>query len=415
MKRTTATYAGYFLIVVAVIAIGIAVWKGTRSKVPLIYSSHDMLTSIWGKYKARYLEPNTLRTVDSQRNNVTTSEGEGYTMLRSVWLDDKPTFDASWKWTQDNLQHSNDHLFSWLFGEREDGTYGILTSQNGQNSASDADTDIALALTFAYARWQDPSYLTSAKAIVNDIWTQEVIIIQGKPYLAADNVEKKYTDSIVVNPSYFAPYAYRIFAQIDPNHNWKGLIDTSYDILEESMASQLGALSTSANIPPDWISLGRQDASIHPPGPTRPNLDTNYGFDAMRVAWRIGLDWNWYQEPRALKILSSMGFLDTEWKARQTIHDIYAHDGKVVDLTEAPSMYGASLPALVAVNGADADAAYKTKLVALYNPDTQDWNQVLSYYDDNWAWFGMALYNNELPDLWSSLSKQNTTASVTSH
>jgi endo-1,4-beta-D-glucanase Y len=403
MPQRTARYAGYFAIVIAVIAIALGVYLGVRQKVPLIFSPHDMLTSIWGKYKSRYLEEGTSRTVDTQRGNVTTSEGEGYTMLRAVWLDDRQTFDASWKWTKDNLQQrKTDHLFSWLFGKRPDGSYGILTAQNGQNTASDADTDIALALAFGYARWQDPSYLTSAKEIINDIWAQEVINIKGKPYLAADNVEKNYTDNIVVNPSYFAPYAYRIFARIDPSHDWNGLIDTSYDVLERSMVQKLDGKGPSANIPPNWISLGRKDGSIQAPGASKPGLDTNYGFDALRVSWRVALDLYWNQEPRAKKILSSMGFLDTEWKARQIIHDIYAHDGTVIDFSEAPSMYGASLPALVAVDGADADAAYKTKLVALYNPDTQDWNRVLSYYDDNWAWFGMALYNNELPNLWNN-------------
>lgn len=405
MNSKTARNAGYFaIIIVALIAVA-AVWHGLREKTPLIYSTHDMLTSIWGKYKSRYIEQGSNRTVDVQRGGVTTSEGEGYSMLRAVWLDDKATFDGSWAWTQGNIQHKSDRLFSWLYGKRPDGSYGVLTSQNGQNSASDADTDIALALAFAYARWQDPAYLASAKAIISDIWAQEVITIQGKPYLAADDVEKNYTDNIVVNPSYFAPYAYRVFAKIDPSHDWSALIDTSYDVLARSMASKLDATSTSANIPPDWIALGRKDASVHAPGSALPQLDTNYGFDAIRVAWRVGLDWNWYQEPRALNALSSMGFLDSEWKARESIHDIYGHDGRVIDYSEAPSTYGASLAALTAVNGADADAAYRSKLVALYNPDTQDWRQVLTYYDDNWAWFGMALYNNELPDLWASLSK----------
>ncbi len=405
MHTRTARNAVYFVILVAAIAIAIAVFKGVRNEVPLIYSAHDMLTSIWTKYKSRYLEPGTMRTVDVQRGNVTTSEGESYTMLRSVWLDDKPAFDASWKWTQENLGRPKDHLFSWLFGKRADGSYGILTGQNGQNTASDADTDIALALAFAYARWQDPAYLASSKAIINDIWTEEVITINGRPYLAANDVEKNYSDNVVVNPSYFAPYAYRIFAQVDPSHNWKGLIDTSYEVLEESMSAKLDATSTSANIPPNWITLDRKNATVHAPGAALSALDTNYGFDAIRTSWRLGLDWNWYQEPRALKLLTSMGFLDNEWKARQVIHDVYSHGGGVIDLSEAPSTYGASLAAIVALSGADADALYKKKLVALYNPDTQDWNQVLTYYDDNWAWFGMALYNNELTNLWSSIRK----------
>ena len=33
-------------------------------------------------------------------------------------------------------------------------------------------------------------------------------------------------------------------------------------------------------------------------------------------------------------------------------------------------------------------------------PDFQDWKTPLGYYDDNWAWFGIALYNNFLDDLY---------------
>ena len=40
-------------------------------------------------------------------------------MLRAVWMGDKQTFDQSWTWTKDNLQHkTTDHLFSWLFGKQ---------------------------------------------------------------------------------------------------------------------------------------------------------------------------------------------------------------------------------------------------------------------------------------------------------
>lgn len=401
MKTTTARFAVYAAIAVILILIGAGIYRNVRRTTPLIFSPHDMLTSIWGKYKIQYLEPDTFRTLDKQRGNITTSEGQSYTMLRAVWLDDHETFDASWKWTQDNLQLPRNHLFSWLFGPRPDGTYGILTNQNGQNTASDADTDIALALAFAYARWRDPAYLQSAHDIIVDIWNEEVIIIRGKPYLAADNVEKNYPDNIVVNPSYFAPYAYRIFAEIDRDHDWKSLVSTSYDILEKSMAAKLNASST-AGLPPDWISLGRSDASIHPSKQSS-GLDTNYSFDALRVPWRLALDWYWYREPRARTLLSSMSFLGQEWKNNRVLHDIYGHDGRVVDATEAPSMYGGSLAVFLALDGTDAKDIYENKLVALYNPDIQSWSKTLGYYDDNWAWFGMALYNNELPNLWASV------------
>ena len=33
------------------------------------------------------------------------------------------------------------------------------------------------------------------------------------------------------------------------------------------------------------------------------------------------------------------------------------------------------------------------------NPDKQQWKNALSYYDDNWAWFGIALTQHALPNL----------------
>ncbi|MBI2030558.1 hypothetical protein HYT05_02970, partial [Candidatus Kaiserbacteria bacterium] len=38
-------------------------------------------------------------------------------------------------------------------------------------------------------------------------------------------------------------------------------------------------------------------------------------------------------------------------------------------------------------------------LLILFDPDTNTWRAPLSYYDANWVWFGMALYNDQLPDL----------------
>jgi hypothetical protein len=35
----------------------------------------------------------------------------------------------------------------------------------------------------------------------------------------------------------------------------------------------------------------------------------------------------------------------------------------------------------------------------LFSPDSNTWKITLGYYDDNWAWFGIALYNNLLPNL----------------
>jgi endo-1,4-beta-D-glucanase Y len=248
---------GIFLLVVAFAILGFVAYKNSpKRRVPIIFSPRTELLSLWEEYKLEYLEPNTFRVLDKQKNFITTSEGESYAMLRAVWVDDKNTFDKTWQWTKDNLQRE-DKLISWLFGQLPSGSYGILTSQGGNNSAADADVDTALALVFASSRWNQEQYYGDAIVMIRSIWENEVITIGGKPYLVANNVEKSSTNQILVNPSYFAPYAYRIFAKLDPGHPWLSLIDTSYEVIEKSIDSNLDATST-ARIPPDWVYINRK-------------------------------------------------------------------------------------------------------------------------------------------------------------
>lgn len=391
------TFGLLCLIAAALILGTVAYHNSQKSQVPIVFSPKEMLTSIWNKYKEHYIEPTSGRTLDPQQNNQTTSEGESYTMLRAVWMDDQTAFVQSWNFTRNNLQQQNSHLFSWLYGKRSDGSYGIRSDLGGQNSASDADSDIALALIFAGSRWQRPEYTAAAKAIIADIWNNEVVVINGKPILAANNVEKQSTaPTIVVDPSYFSPYAYKIFAQLDPSHPWNALIDNSYALLSKSMQQNIDQ-SASDGLPPDWVILDRTSGTITDKYPDR--LTSKYSFDAMRVPWRLALDWEWNQDARAKTLLQDMGFLEEQWNQRKIIDAGYSHDGSVIDDFESPAIYGASLGYFLVVDARDANQIYDTKLRVLYNPDTNSWSSALGYYDDNWAWFGMALYHNLLPNL----------------
>ncbi len=390
------TFGALCLIAGILIAATVAYHNSDKGKTPIVFSPKDTLASIWRNYKIQYLEKSSGRTLDKQHNNITTSEAESYTMLRAVWMDDQQTFDQSWAWTSLNLARPKDHLFSWLYGRKPNGRYGIRTDIGGQNSASDADTDIALSLIFAYSRWQQDSYLGAAKLIVNDIWNQEVVIINNKPYLLANNVEKlNGGQEVVINPSYFEPYAYKLFAQIDHNHAWLALADNSYDVIKASLNNNLDK-SVSGDLPPNWIYVDRLTGAISAP---KNNLDTNYGFDAMRVPWHMALSWEWNQDSRAQEILSMMKFLSTEWNKNHALDAQYGHDGRPAAEFEAPAMYGTSLGYFLVSDAQNATSVYETKIISLYDPDKNDWRQTLSYYDDNWAWFGLALYYNFLPNL----------------
>lgn len=392
---------GYVLVVAAVIVLLIVMYRNSgKSNTPLVFTPEQILNSTWLNYKDSYIEASSGRTLDKQRDNITTSEGESYTMLRAVWLGDKTTFDSSWSWTKDNLQHkTGDKLFAWLFGKvpGTTNTYSVLTAQGGNTTASDADTDIALSLVFAYSRWQQQSYLGDARVIISDIWNNDVVVVNGTPYMSADNLEKSSADpNIAIDVSYLNPAAYRIFAQVDPTHPWNQLVNSSYALLGRSIGSPIDK-SKSAGLPPDWIAMNRSTGSLS--APEGGSNTTNFGFDALRVPWRIELDSIWFNDPRASATLKSLSFLDTAWKTNGQLAGTYAHDGSVVAAAESPSMYGGTIGYFMNSDPAAASDIYQQKLAVLYDPGKNGWKDTLSYYDDNWAWFGIALYNGLLPNL----------------
>lgn len=398
-KKFYMRFIGVGLIVVAIATFGLIQFSKNRSDIPLVFADRTMLNALWATYKENYWESSSGRTLDRQQKDITTSEGQSYTMLRSVWQSDKATFDQTWKFTKEQMQHKDDALFAWRWGEKTDGTYGVLTEQGGQNAASDAEVDIALALMMAANRWQQNTYLDEAKSIVNDIWEKEVITVDGKHYLAANDLEKfSESDTAIINPSYFAPYAFKAFAQIDADkdHDWKQLSDDSYDILNKSIDAKLDK-ENSANLPPDWFLVHKETGELSPA--TQPNLTSDYSYDALRTPWRLALDWQWNKDERAKSTLEKMSFLDDKWTSEQKLYSAYSHDGQTLSQDEVPAMYGGAIGYFKVTNPTTAKEIYETKLKSLYDPTGERWNQEISYYSDNWAWFGMALYENRLDNL----------------
>lgn len=380
---------------IAALALIIYAYRAS-SPDPLIFSPTQVLASSWYNYKLLYVDPSTHRTIDTQRDNITTSEGQSYTMLRAVWQGDQETFEAAWEWTQQNLAHKDDHLFSWIWGTRKDGSTGVLTEVNGQNSASDADADIALALVFAYARWQVPSYLTQARSIIRDIWNKEVVMIGDKPYMAANDIEKTAGGaSIIVNPSYFNPAAYHIFALIDPAHPWESVRANAYDVLAQSAKLPLDA--ERAVLPPDWIRVDRKTGAITPASNT--DQGPSFGFDALRIPFRIALDAQWFHNPDAIEALEDFSILSSLWEENGRLASAYSPSGSEIFSDETAAMYGGTLGYFMIHDPEAASAIYQKKLLSLYDATTGGWSPVLSYYDANWAWFGIALYNQRLPNL----------------
>lgn len=395
----------FVAVTLLIIGIGLGVFAAFKSsdKVDqnLVFADRTLLSGLWDSYKKEYWEEGTGRTLDKQQNDITTSEGQSYTMLRAVWQSDQPTFDKAWGWTQQQLQR-NDSLFAWKWGKKSDGTYGVFTDQGGNNTASDADSDIALALTMAASRWQKQSYLDQAQKIVQNIWQQEVITVQGKPYLASNNLEKASRQDAVMNPSYIAPYAYRVFAKIDKQHDWTGLVASSYDFLNMAIDVKLDK-ETSAGLVPDWVAMNKQTGELHAIKNST-MLTTNYSYDAMRTPFRLALDYKWNNEPRAKQTLEKLSFLQQQWQDKGMIYSTYSHDGRMIKTDEVAESYAASLGYFSVVAPDQAEAIYDKKLKPLYNQNTNSWVKKMTYYGDNWTWFGIALHSDKLEDLAKDLN-----------
>lgn len=354
----------------------------------------NILEVSWDWYKKRFV--NEGRTLDFSSDQKTTSEGQSYSLLRAVWINDQEIFDKVLTWTFDHLKLPDKNLFAWLYGRKTDGTFGI----KDESTATDADQDIALSLLLAYKKWGNPDYLELAKDIIKDIWQYETSEIGGKRYVVAgDWVLKTKNTFYIINPSYLSPYAYRLFVQVNKDHDWNGLVETSYQILDQCSLSTLGP-KESADIPPDWCALDK-DGQITSAAQIYPNA-SDYSYDALRVLWRIALDYQWFKEQKAIAFLEKMKFWLNEWSQNQKIYASYTHEGKAKEKTESLANYGAQLALFSIVDRNIARQIYDKKILPYFQLDQENayWGEKNNYYDQNWVWFGLGLYGHRLPNLW---------------
>jgi len=397
MYKNWALYSVSAFLIIAIILIVFLVTHPEKPK-PVITNplTIELESSLWQSYlKHQWLSEG--RTVSNPINSITTSEAQSYTMLRAVWENDQEVFKTTWEWTRHNLQRP-DKLFSWEWGKNPNGHYGIMTANNGQNTASDADSDIALALLMASALWHDPSYKADAISIIKSIWQIEVVKINNFYYLAADNVEKTaLTPYIVVNPSYYAPYSYRIFARVDPDNPWLDLANDSYQEIKAMSQAKLNT-NFSVNIPPDWVIVNRKTGALAASPNT--SLTTNFGYNALRTIWRFALDWQWYHTDQAKNTLQQFSFLDQQWTKKHSLSAIYSHNGHALADYSSYALYGGTLAYFQYIHPKLATSIINQEIVSpLLDQKTGQLKKPINYYDNNWLWFGLALYNHQLPNL----------------
>ncbi|MBN9389952.1 MAG: hypothetical protein J0I20_18140 [Chloroflexi bacterium] len=358
------------------------------------------LDASWTDYSKRFIQADG-RVMDPQQAALTTSEGQSYALLRAVWENDQATFKRVLSWTQSNLQtRGTDKLFAFKWGQGSDGQWHVLD----KNSASDADSDIALALLFAAKTWGDDNYQKLGLDVLNSLWEKSVVTVNNKPYLTAGDWAVSQ-DRPALNPSYLAPYAYRIFAAFDRGHDWNALVDTSYEVIQGCSTATLDGQG-GKNLPPNFCGINKKDGSFTT-AQDYPSLNINYGYDAFRTNWRLALDYKWFGDKRDLELLKANSLPRDIFKQTGKLGAEYDHSGKLTNGEEDLAIYSGTLGNFIVTDPQLADTLVNSKLLPAYKNITDNdfarafvgWGDTRNYYNQNWVWFGLALYSDNLPNL----------------
>ena len=247
----------------------------------------DLVVSDGARGFLRVRRPNSSGAVVDSSN----SEGIGYGMLLAVYANDQNTFDNLWKYEQ--LFPDNHGLMNWYIAP--DGN-----SVLGSGAATDADEDMAFALVMADKRWGgqgslSTTYLAAAKTLIGLIWQYEVDASRNHVLTSGDQ-----SDGSVINISYFAPAYYRAFGRVaNTASNWKMVIDTSYTVISATLNAQNG--NTQNGLVPAWSTPA--GVPMTPPGTGMPLY---HQLDSCRTPFRLGEDYCWNAEPRALTYLQKI-------------------------------------------------------------------------------------------------------------
>lgn len=322
----------------------------------------------------RVRKPDSGSVIDS-----TVSEGIGYGMLLSVYMDDQDVFDKLWEYEQ--LHVNSRGLMDW-----EIGPDGEVTS-GGTGAATDGDEDMAWALIMADRKWGgggtlSDTYLNNAIALIDLIWTYEVDV--DRDYMLKPGDQWGSVD--VTNPSYFAPAYYRVFAEVTDNPDWLKVVDSSYDIIERSLNETSG--NQDNGLVPAWCNSAGEPTAAYSGAPL------HFQNDSTRTPFRVGQDYCYNGEPRAKAYLEKItSFYKTVGVAN--IVDGYELDGtprpeRAVNGLQAASFVG---PAGV---GAMIDPANQDFIDDAYAAvATQELTAGTIYYQKCWTALSLLMMNGD--------------------
>jgi endo-1,4-beta-D-glucanase Y len=353
-----------------------------------------VLTASWQSYCRHFIKADG-QVIIPEEGGGTISEAQAYALLRAVWANDATVFTRVYVWTYRNLSRvhaQGDSLLAWRWGRLPDGAWGVVDA----NSATDGDLDYALALALAARKgWRAPAglpdYRQEARRVQAAILAKEVVALPDGELLLTPGNWHETTPPYLVNPSYFSPAAYRRFEQVTRGDQprWGRLRGDTYKVLgrlTRGMNSQPGV-----GLFPDWCRVDAAGRLTPAPG-----KDTRFGWEAVRLPFRVALDGLWFAEPRAAQLLKDkfLPFFKAQWQAHARLAAVYNLDGSAAVDYESPVLYAGVLAGALAAADLDFAREMAKKILSFYHEKgDRAWFEAPDhYYANNWAWLGLALY-----------------------
>jgi endoglucanase len=330
---------------------------------------------LWDHYQNHFIQADG-RVVDYDRDNLTTSEGQGYAMFFALVANDQNSFDKIYHWTAQNLAEGDlaNNLPAWSWGRRPDGTLGI----KDPNSASDADLWIAYDLMQAGRLWKRREYTAVGDGLLKQIATREISHVHSSPVLLPAHTGFEHEGSTIANPSYMPLFLLEANAKAQPTGPWK------------SLAASIPALIQATNISgfaTDWLKIDTDGLMSPSPAPDS-NSDQAIGsYDAIRVYLWAGIT------PPAIPgrdaILKSLSGMTAYMKLHPIPPEIVAEGQHSPRGTGPISFSAALIPFLQSVREPIAAATQQRRLESSSSAGTGLYGSPPRYYDQNLAMFSV--------------------------
>ena len=354
-----------------------ALYPSIAPEFPLVFSAAFLPASrvIWSNQSTGYYKQSCSvdDAVDNKYRACTVSEGMGYGMLLAYFNGDDATFNSLWNYTRAFRDYEGTGLMPWI-------TYSFHYSTPDNSSATDADLDIATSLILMYYKTGNAMYLQDALVLVNALWNLEVNPANLLLYSGDTDLWKGANPAY--NLSYFSPVALRLFAIVDPAHNWTGVLEAMYAYMQKVQNAGTGVF-------PDWSN--EAGVAVNPPNNSATTTYWTFNKEAVRIPWRIAWDYYWYQDPRAATILTKLNtFISDKAKGNPDDKALAVNyswnldvDRDKTDNTSVPSeWYAAWCATGIAGNAAWLNACTMGMNNTVHANGLPLWNSKSSYFSD---------------------------------